>query len=1116
MYGHEGSRLLSSGDSLLNEEGKFTVEAKLLPEKETDSILSTLEATVTGPSRRTVSGRIQTIVHRGLYYIGLKPETMFLQKGEELEVDFIAASPDGEILSGEKIHLSLLKREWHSVRKAGIGGRYTWQSEKVDKEIEKKQGETKDKPARFSFKPEKAGFYILKAEGEDKHGNPIITTTYLYVTGRDYIPWERTNEDIVELVLDKDVYHPGDKAKILVKSPYEKAKALVTVERESILDTEIIDIIGNSHQIELPIKTGYLPNVFVSVLLVQGRTSPKSAEKPEDFGKPSFKIGYQKISVDPSEKRLSLELKTDKEKYKPGEEVILEVKVTDSKKQGTKTNLSVAVVDLGVLSLIGFKTPDPFSVYYRHKPLSVQTSEIRQFVMEQIFFGEKGDEVGGGVGERMAAALSPSLSEIELRGNFQLTAYWNPSVETDTDGKARIRFNLPDNLTTFKIMVVGQTLESQFGNGETSFKVSKPLLLKPAFPRFARVGDEFKGGVVVHNYSASTGEVNVQCDVKGLILFDKSDIQKFSLKAGESKEVLYSFQVDNPGQAVLGFRAAMGTETDGLKITFPLELPRPKETVATHGETKESIIEKIKVPENAYPLETKLLLEASSSALTDLKGNVDFLSDYPYLCLEQLVSSVLPYIIAPDIIFEFGLTSMSLQDVKERVQKALMQIENYQKDSGGFGLWPDSPHPSPFNSCYAVFAMIKARQNDYKINPQVLDSASRYLLNLIRRKNAQQHSPYKVRTWKTTQAFVLYCLALLDQHNPSYTDKMYSERENLSLFGKTLLLKSMHLGKSPISAQTSLIQELMNKIKVTPTSAHFEDDEGREGGWIYSSNLRTTCLILQSLIEIGSDHSLIPSIARWIVESKKTRKWSSTQQNFYVFYALNEFLRKYEHEKPEFLMKASINKKPILEKVFDESRKAIVSTEISLSNYKPGKTINLNIKKEGPGTLYYQTRLNYAPKKSLAARDQGLTIYKEFLSPEGTPLETIKAGSLIAVKLQIIVPQESLYIVVEDPLPAGLEAVNASFLTESLEQQRKFRAISKPSRWWWQGFNHIELHDNKVLLFADSLAPGIHTHVYLARALTYGTFQAPGSKVEEMYSPEVFGRSAEVLMKITE
>lgn len=317
-----------------------------------------------------------------------------------------------------------------------------------------------------------------------------------------------------------------------------------------------------------------------------------------------------------------------------------------------------------------------------------------------------------------------------------------------------------------------------------------------------------------------------------------------------------------------------------------------------------------------------------------------------------------------------------------------------------------------------------------------------------------------------------------------------------------------------MSAQNALIQEFLNKIKVTPSLAHFEEEDDVGMAWIYSSNTRTTAMILQTLIEVGQDHPLLPAVARWLVEKRKAGHWHSTQENFYVFYALNDFLGKQESVAPDFKAEFSLAKRVLLKEVF-KSATQTAGAASDLSEFKPGRALPLKIDKQGPGILYYGARLTYAPRQKLEPKDEGLAVYKTILSLEGKPLEFVKAGSLVVVTLQIVVPKESLFVVVDDPLPAGFEAVNPEFLTESEEMQRKLEALDKEiSPYWWEGFTHVEMHDNRVLLFADSLGAGIHTHRYIARALTPGQFVMPGTKAEEMYAPEVFGRSAEQAVKI--
>jgi hypothetical protein len=559
----------------------------------------------------------------------------------------------------------------------------------------------------------------------------------------------------------------------------------------------------------------------------------------------------------------------------------------------------------------------------------------------------------------------------------------------------------------------------------------------------------------------------------------------------------------------------MGEESDGLTISFPLRMPRPTETVALFENTTTSKEEKLRIPEDAYPSETRLELLTSATALSGLRGSIDYLTDYPYLCLEQRLSSILPYLVAKDVLVDFKLSSLTLKEMQEYVQKTLTEIYDYQKDNGGFGLWPDSRHVSPYISCYAAFALAKAQQSDYKIDQQRTGRLIRYLQNMVRGKLNRQNFPYSQKTWKTINAFAMYALSLHNQSEPSYAEKLFTERDSLSLFAKTLLLKALNKGKGSQQSQNTLVQELINKAKVSPTTAHFEDDEGRKGRWIYSSNNRTTAFILQSLLDVGSNNPLIPSVARWLVERRKAGVWTSTQENFYVFYALNDFYQKHENIDPDFKIQIFLAGKLLLEETFNTVNRT-ERAEISLQDKKPGKVVPLKIKKKGQGTLYYLARLSYAPKRALEPRDEGFILRKNITNLAGQPVDSVQAGSLVVVTLQVVLPRESLFVVLNDPLPAGLEAVNPTFLTESEEQQRRLREMGgTQQRWrWWQGFNHIEMLDDRVLLFADSLLPGVHTHRYLARALTPGTFHAPGAKIEEMYSPEVFGRSSEIKIKV--
>lgn len=1106
--GAERSRLISSGEGLLGPDGRLTVKTALVPEKEIASVSATLEATVQSASRKSISNRVQTLVHRGDFYVGLKPATSFMKKDDALSVQVIGVAPDGTPLPGKKLTVKLVRREWRSVRKAGVGGRFQWISEKADTDVDSREIRTKLDPVEISFKPEKSGLYLVSALGRDARDNVLVSSTIVYVTGRDYVPWERKDDDALDLIADNDRYRPGDLARILVKSPYETAKALVTLEREGLLESRVLDIVGSANEIEVPITADHIPNIFVSVLIVQGRTSEAETTGAEDVGKPSFKLGYINLVVDPLEKRLAVDIQPDRPSYKPREKVTISLKARDARGAGVQTSMAVAVVDLGVLNIIGYRTPDPFDQFYGERPLSVQTSESRLHVVGQRNYGEKGENVGGG-GVSGAAAMSGILSEVELRGDFKSTAYWNPSVLTDAGGDAVVEFTLPDNLTTFRIMAVAQTKDSFFGRAAADIKVAKTLLLLPSVPRFARVGDQFEAGVVINNNSDRKGRVTVSFQATGIKMTSNERTSQVMLGPGESKEILFPVEADKAGRAALSFRALMDQDSDGLEVSIPVEMPRPTETVALAGETSDPIREEhVTIPEDIYPEASSLEVQASASALSGLTGAVDYLVHYPYTCLEQRLSAALPFLVAPQVIRDFELSSLGPDQIRRLINETVREAYACQKDNGGFGLWPDSPREMPFVSCYAVFALLKARQAGYEVDTTRLENALGYLKNYLRLK-PNSGSPYGFRSLKTTQAFALYLLTLNGRPEPAYNERLFKERDALSLFGRACLLKAWHFDFGDPGVRDLMVQELLNKVKVTPTRAYFEEFSDGELAWIYSSNLRTTAVILQALVEIGSESPLLSDVVKGLIAGRTAGRWTSTQDNFFVFYALNEFYRAKENVRPDFKAEVRLAEKILLQESFRAANRTARNVWL-LTGLKAGKDLFLTVRKSGPGTLYYGARLTYAPKRALEPRDEGLAVYKKIESLDGKPLGQVKAGTLVVVTLDVAVPKESVFVVVDDPLPAGLEAVNTSFLTESEEQQQILESLSDDGTgFWWRGFTHLEMRDDRVLLFADSLPPGVYTHRYLARVLTPGRFGTPGTKVEEMYAPEVFGRTAE-------
>ncbi|MEL6432104.1 MAG: hypothetical protein AAFR54_23265, partial [Planctomycetota bacterium] len=225
-------------------------------------------------------------------------ETTFLDlsRDQVMALDVATVDPNGAPVGAENLTVELIRQQWNSVREVGGDGRLRWRSERTEEVVGSRTVETEaGRAVRLRMPVRLGGSYVVRATGYDVRGNVIKTEAYFYATGAGYVAWERSDDDHLNLVADKKSYAPGETARILVPSPYEQATALVTVEREGIISSRVVEVEGSAPQIEVPLGEQHLPNAFVSVILLSGRTAQPSAG--EDLGAPSFKIGYVNLPV---------------------------------------------------------------------------------------------------------------------------------------------------------------------------------------------------------------------------------------------------------------------------------------------------------------------------------------------------------------------------------------------------------------------------------------------------------------------------------------------------------------------------------------------------------------------------------------------------------------------------------------------------------------------------------------------------------------------------------------------------------------------------------------------------------------------------------------------------
>jgi alpha-2-macroglobulin len=1096
------SRELQNIDTVLDEFGTVQVKSPLRVGELQGTISLMLEGEVTSPTRQTLTGRTTVLVHGGEYYIGIRPSSTFVKCDSAMTLSLVAAAPDGKLQVDQSLAVHIYQRVWHSVRKAETGGRFAWYSTSVDSLIDSYTVITDDKPSIRKFIPKNPGFYYVDVAGSDKRRNSLRAQTYFYASGSGYVAWERSNNDRIDLVANKTSLKPGETVSIIVKNPYESALALVTVEREGILRHFTTTLAGSAPQIDLPITKDYLPNIFVSVILLQGRTDRPTAREEGDVGRPSFKVGYIALSVNPRTKNLDVAVESEKKEYRPGDTVEVKIHVKDINGKPKSAEVVLSVADVGVLNLIGYRLPDPFETFYKERGLAVITTETRMHIIEQRSYDEKGQEVGGGGAVVKSGLDVPDADGI--RKNFRPSAYWNPSIQTNEKGYASIKFKLPDNLTAFEMMGVAHTKDSDFGYGENSFSVNKPLLLQPSLPRFARVGDTFKSGVVIMNYSEKEQTITLTTAVQGL-KWDHRDTTSHTLQAGQAKEVLFEFEAEKIGTAKFIFRARSENNNDGLQWTIPVNAPRIRESVALSESSEDpSTEEHIIPPVDAYADAGEVEVTAASTAMVGLSGGISYLFHYPYGCLEQRSSSILPMILAKDLVEAFHFDVLKDKDYQEVVSKTLDEIPLFQHSNGGFSYWKNEGPTYTYVSAYAMFTLAQAQRNGYQIDKSAFSRGLEYLGRVLRGEERDYY--FSAVVSQTTRSLILYTLALAGKPEFGYMENLYNERASMPLFAKAYLLKALNAANGNRSMIDELAQDLLNRAKISPISAHFEERSDYDLWWCFDSNTRTTALILQALVETQPKNPLIHKVVRWLIDEQRIGRWRTTQENTYVVDALATYMRAYEKDEPNFRATIALEGKTILNEFFKGRSFHVASNTVPFSQLTLGKNYPVRLTKDGPGRLYYGLRMNYYPKGETQAKDEGFSIVKTIEPLDGTSSKTFIPGTMMKVTLTVSSNQDRHFVVVEDPVPAGMEVVNTSFKTTAANLDRE---EGESDHWWYeQAFQHVEKYDDRVVLFGDNFTAGTHTYTYLVQVTRSGSYQMPATHAEGMYEPEVFGQTA--------
>jgi uncharacterized protein YfaS (alpha-2-macroglobulin family) len=1108
----------SRADGEAKTEGDGHLTFRLPADVSTDSVSQTftVEATITDANNQEVSSRTEVIVHKGAFYIGLKPRSYVSQAGEPASVDIFTLDSERDVAPSVPMTVSVYERKWASVKEKDPEGEYYWRCEPEDTLVETLDARTDENgEGSLVFVPAKSANYRLVAEAVDASGNSVRSATYVWVSGSDYIPWRMDTGDRIELVSDKKKYAPGETAQILVAAPFEQSQGLITIERGHIIDHRVAEFPSNSTIIEVPITSAHIPNIYVSVALFKPSTSSNPVA--------SFKMGYVELEVSTDEKVIQVSIEPNKERFKPRDKVTYTVSTTDVQGRPLSAEVSLALVDAALLSLADDSSPKPLEAFYERRGLGVQTGATHAQSIDRL------NQLGGGSPREPGGKGGGGGMEGEVRRIFRDTAYWNPTVRTDDEGQATVSVELPDNLTTWRLTAKAVNEATQVGEATNEIVVAKDLLIRPVTPRFFVSGDTARLEAVVHNYTEQEVEVAASLSATGLAI-EGSAVHSVSIPAAESRKVAWQTSVALGDEATLTFSAqAANGLSDAIELKLPVYAYGTPEVVGNAGQVTDSVRELVRLPDYIDRERGELTLELSPSLAASMRYSLHYVEEYKYECTEQTISRFLPRLVLYRAINKLGLPdTFGLEDeLPGLVTRSIQRLYRGQNSDGGWGWWfGDTSNPEI--TAYALFGLAEARDAGFAVDDSVLERAAQFLQDYLNRPTDVLH-PQNA----DTRAFMLFALAEAGQGSLGTINALAERPETLGNYGKAFVAMALlKLTDDPSNFRIqALISDLTNAAILSNTGTHWQEEE--EDYSTMNTATRSTAIVLDALVRVRPDHPLVDSTVRWLMVARRDGHWETTQETAMSLLALTDFLEASGELKADYSYQVRVNGDILSEKEIEpsdlgESEKLVVSVRDLLIG-EDNQVDMARAPADSKGRLYYTMHLRYFPPAEEAeAANYGVGVSREYLPADGAEgkIEGAALGDVVKVRLTVVAPTDLHYVVVEDHLPAGLEPIDTSLQTTSskirqmmLDEQRKAAGEGRGRGWgWWSYrrsfFTHVDMRDDRVVLFATYLPRGVHEYVYFLRATTVGEYRVMPAQASEMYFPEVWGRTDGALFSV--
>jgi uncharacterized protein YfaS (alpha-2-macroglobulin family) len=1113
-------------EEMLDNEGRL-VSRFVLPDKGILYGRLTVESAVRDDRGKSIACSISADYVGRDRFVGLKKTKWVFYEDETSPISYLVVDEIGRPVKGTEVDILVERLVTRASRVKGAGNAFL--TEYVDEwiAVAEKQYHSTEETETFEFVPSEPGCYRITASIEDTKGRPHSTQIDAWVAGKGRVVWREPADNSLQIIPEQGAYSVGDTARYLIKNPFPGAIALVTIERYGVLRHWTERLATSTPIIEFQVQPDDVPGFYLSVVVISPRVDKPLGDGNIDLGKPTFRMGYVSVPVKDPYKEIIVDVKPQKEVCKPRDTVRVELQASPRHAEKQEPiEFAVTVLDEAVFDLL-LNGRDYFDVYkgfYDLDGLDLKNYSLLTRLVGRQRFEKKGANSGGGGGP-----------DVSMRSVFKFVSYWNPALKADSKGRATIEFEVPDNLTGWRVFAMAVTPSDRMGLGDEGFKVNRPTEIRPVMPNQVTEGDRFEAGFSVMNRTEKPRTLSVTVDVSGpMDQTGEETVHKEKIVLGPYKRTTVFMPIQTMGFGELKFAvtARDAIDADGLKHVTPVHRRRSPETAATYGTTiGDRVIESLLFPEGIHTDVGGVSVVTSPTVIGNVEGAFRKMRDYPYTCWEQVLSKGV--MAAHYLNLRDYLPKDFIWEGSEGLpEKTLELASNHQAPDGGMAYYvPADRYVSPFLSAYTALAFNWLRDSGYQIPEQVEKKLHGYLEGLLMRDVVPTF--YTQGMSSTVRATALAALASHGRVSLSDLRRFQSHVPSMSLFGEAHYLQAAMEIEGAESIALDVAEQILGHSSQTGGKFLFNEELDDSFVRILATPLRANAAILKAFVELsekkyGKDLvSDIPfKLIRSITQARGNRDhWENTQENMFCVNALTEYCRIYESEAPEMTVRVLMDNELIGRKAFTDLRDHPGTFERPMTDGDSGRKAEIGIEREGRGRLYYATRVSFSPLEEHAIRvNAGMEIRRECsVEREGewvllsNPME-IRRGELVRVDIFLSLPTVRNFVVVDDPVPGGLEPISRDLATTSAvdAEEGAFKAAS--GSWWfqfsdWRAYNvsrwcfyHKELRHDSVRFYSDYLPAGNYHLSYTAQAIAAGRFMAMPVHAEEMYDPDVFGK----------